>query len=462
MPSYAESTRLLKNNKKYIPGGVVSVNRAIEPEIAFARGKGSRIWDLDGNEYLDYHAAFGPHFLGHNDPYVTEAVTRVLREGVSLFGSGTTELEGQLAELICKHVPAVESLQMLNTGSEATYQAIRLSRRVTGRDHIIKMQGGYNGWHNDVACNLMTPLSELGTRRCPGEYPFHAISAGIPPEHQRLVHSINFNDLESVRYVCERYPVAALITEPILQNIGVIKPHPGYLSGLRALADELGFVLIFDEVKTGFRHAIGGYASIANVRPDLLVFGKAIANGYPMAVLGGRKDLMEGFVDPSPTKRVLLAGTYNAHPVPTIAAIATIERLLMNNGEIYRHVETLGETLEAGIEAIVRNMPLDAVVARQGSAFCVYFMDHAPRDWHDLASHHDFEFDTAFRRALVDRGIYAFPQATKQYSISGAHTKADVETTLQKIEEAFNWLMERTRENRSMPVREGLSRHASS
>jgi glutamate-1-semialdehyde 2,1-aminomutase len=317
MPSHIESQKLLKKNKNYIPGGVVSVNRGIQPEIAFARGKGSRIWDVDGNEYIDYHAAFGPHFLGHNDPYVTEAVIRKLRDGASLFGSGTTTLEGQLAELICKHVPAVESLQMLNTGSEATYQALRLGRAATGKDHIIKMQGGYNGWHNDVACNLMTPLSELGSRRSPGEYSFQAISAGIPSEHQRLVHSINFNDLESVRYVCEKYPVGALITEPVLQNVGIIKPNPGYLNGLRALADEFGFVLIFDEVKTGFRHAIGGYASIANVRPDLVVFGKAVANGYPMAILGGRRDLMERFVDPSASKRVLLAGTYNAHPLPT-------------------------------------------------------------------------------------------------------------------------------------------------
>ena len=454
MPSHIESEKLLKKNKNYIPGGVVSVNRGIEPEIAFARGKGSRIWDVDGNEYIDYHAAFGPHFLGHNDPYVTEAVIRELRDGASLFGSGTTRLEGQLAELICKHVPAVDSLQMLNTGSEATYQALRLGRAATGKDHIIKMQGGYNGWHNDVACNLMTPLSELGSRRSPGEYSFQAISAGIPPEHRRLVHSINFNDLESVRYVCEKYPVGALITEPVLQNVGIIKPNPGYLNGLRALADEFGFVLIFDEVKTGFRHAIGGYASIANVRPDLVVFGKAVANGYPMAILGGRRDLMERFVDPSASKRVLLAGTYNAHPLPTVAAIATIERLLMNGGEVYRHVEALGEIMEAGVQAIIETMSLNAVIVRQGSAFCVYFMDHAPQDWHDLASSHDFELDTAFRRALVDRGIYAFPQATKQYSLSAAHTQADVQTTLRQIEESLNFVMGAGHETVSMRARQ--------
>lgn len=437
MQNDRESQKLLAHNKNYIPGGVVSVNRATQPEIAFAKGEGSRIWDVDSNEYIDYHAAFSPHFLGHNDPYVTEAVIRTLRRGASLFGSGTTALEGQLAEMICEHVPAVESVQLLNSGSEATYEAIRLGRAITGRDHIIKMQGGYNGWHNDVACNLMTALSDVGPRKSPGEYPFQAISSGIPIEHQRLVHSINFNDLDSVRYVCENYPIAALITEPILQNVGIVKPNPGYLSGLRELADEFGFVLIFDEVKTGFRHAIGGFASIANVKPDLLVFGKALANGYPIAVLGGRKDIMDLFVAPDPSKRVLLAGTYNGHPVPTAAAIATIERLRMNDGEVYRHVNSLGEVMEGGIESIVGKIGLNGVVARQGSAFCLYFMDHLPTDWHDIAMHHDFDLDTAFRLNLVDRGIYVFPLATKQCSISAAHSKADVEETLRCVESSL-------------------------
>lgn len=442
MRSSGESRKILQHNKNYIPGGVVSVNRAIVPEIVFSRGEGSKIWDVDGNEYIDYHAAFGPHFLGHNDPYITEAVTRVLREGASLFGSGTTVLEGRLAELICKHVPAAESVQLLNSGSEATYQALRLARAVTGREHIVKMQGGYNGWHNDVASNLMTPLSELGPRRSPGEYPFHAISAGIPAAHQRLVHSVNFNDLASVRFVCEKYPIAALIVEPILQNIGVVKPEPGYLEGLRTLADEFGFVLIFDEVKTGFRHAIGGFASIAGVTPDLVVYGKALANGYPIAILGGRRDMMDRFIDPIPSKRVLLAGTYNAHPVPTVAAIATIERLLMNHGEVYRSVEALSAKLEEGIEAVIAKLGIAAVVARQGSAFCIYFMDHLPCDWHDLAMHHDLDLDTGFRRAMIDLGIYVFPLAAKQYSVSAAHSNADIAMTLARIEEALSAVLE--------------------
>lgn len=164
MLGYTESKAILIKNKKYIPGGVVSINRAMSPEIVFGKAQGAYMWDADGNQYLDYHAAFAPHFLGHNDPYVTQAVTQVLQQGASLYGSGTTALEGQLAEIFCKHVPSVESVQFLNSGSEATYQAIRLGRAVTGRDHIIVIQGGYNGWHNDVACNLMTPIEDLGPR----------------------------------------------------------------------------------------------------------------------------------------------------------------------------------------------------------------------------------------------------------------------------------------------------------
>jgi glutamate-1-semialdehyde 2,1-aminomutase len=333
-------------------------------------------------------------------------------------------------------------VQLLNSGSEATYQAIRLGRAYTGRDHIIRMQGGYNGWHNDVACNLMTPLAELGRRVSPGEYPFKPISAGIPADHQKLVHSVNFNDLDSVRFVCERYPIAALITEPILQNVGVIKPVPGYLSGLRALADEFGFVLIFDEVKTGFRHALGGYASLVDVKPDLLVFGKALANGYPIASLTGRKDIMELFIDPSPARRVLLAGTYNAHPVPTVAAIATIERLLMNDGEVYRYTERLGEHLELGLTDLFRSAGMRAVVARQGSAFCWYFMDHCPSDWHDLAVNHDFALDAAFRKSLIERGVFVFPLPPKQCSISAAHSEDDIDITIQRMKDSLHEALE--------------------
>lgn len=433
MQTNSKSAEIFQRNRRVIPGGVVSTNRAAQPEIVFVKGDGAYMWSADGRRYIDYHAAFAPHMLGHNDPYVNDAVARCLKDGSSLFGSGTTVMEGRLAELICDNIPFIDSVQFLNTGSEATYQAIRVARAATGRDHIIVMQGGYNGWHNDVACNLMTPLDVLGPRAVADEYPYRGISAGIPAAHSQLVHPVNFNDLDSIRAVCERYPMAGLITEPVLQNIGIVPPKEGYLAGLRELADRYGFVLIFDEVKTGFRHAFGGYSAISGVTPDIAVYGKALANGYPIAAIGGKQPLMEYFVHPDASRRVLLAGTYNAHPVPTAAAIATLERLLENGGEVYRHMDSLGGYLEQSLSDTLPRKSVDWVISRIGSAYCLYFMDHVPVDWHDVAEGHDFELDQSLRNALIESGIYFFPVPTKQCSISAAHTRADIDETVECI-----------------------------
>jgi glutamate-1-semialdehyde 2,1-aminomutase len=412
-----------------------SLNRETDPAIVFARGEGAHLWDEEGRRYIDYHAAFAPMILGHNDARVNAAVETALRDGASLFGVNTTRLEGRLAELVCESVPFADSVCILNSGSEATYQAIRAARAYTGRDHIIVMQGGYNGWHNDVACNVMTPLAEIGPRRSPGEYPVIPLSSGIPEAHRELIHAINFNDLDSVEFVAQRYPIAALIVEPVLQNIGIVKPRPGYLEGLRRLADQLGFVLVFDEVKTGFRHGLGGYATASGVSPDLAVYGKALANGYPIAAIAGRRELMDLFSHPDPRQRVLLAGTYNGHPVPVAAAIATIEALRAENGAIYTRLEALGRRFEEGFAAVAGDRPLTLV--REGSALCVYFMDHAPADWHDLAGGHDFAADLQMRRALIENGIFVFPVPTKQWSISAAHTEAMIDETLERVAEAI-------------------------
>jgi glutamate-1-semialdehyde 2,1-aminomutase len=437
MQSYPRAAEILKRNERYLPGGVVSINRLTNPSIVFTGAHGAHMWDIDGNRFIDYHAAFAAHLLGHNDNHVTEAVVRVLREDDSLYGAGTTILEGQLAEMITDCAPFLEAVEIMNTGSEATYQAMRLARAATGRDHFIVIQGGYNGWHNDVSCNLMTPLAQLGPRKSSGEYPFHPISAGIPKEHQHLIHPVNFNDLESVAYVASQYPIAGLITEPILQNIGILHPHPTYLSGLRDIANRCGFILIFDEVKTGFRHALGGYASICGVNPDLAVYGKAIANGYPIGVIGGKRELLDLFVHPDPARRVLLAGTYNGHPVTTAAAIATIERLRSDGGSIYVRLESMGAFLEEGIASAFHNAGIPVTISRQGSALCIYFMDHEPADWHDLASNHNFAADEQLRRELISRGSYVFPLANKQWSISAAHSEDDLQNTIHALNEVL-------------------------
>jgi glutamate-1-semialdehyde 2,1-aminomutase len=437
MKSLSKSDEILDRNQRSIPGGISSTNRHTSPNIAFVKGQGSRIWDADGNEYIDYHAAFSPQVLGYQHPAVSAAVSRALAEGADLFGSGPSEREGRLAERICTNIPWADKAAFFNTGSEATAEAIRLARAAAARDHIIVMQGGYNGWHNDVACNLSTPLQQLGPRRSPGEYDFHPISAGIPEAHQGLVHPVNFNDLDSVRYVCERHPVAGLLTEPILQNVGLIKPLPGYLEGLHKLADEFGFLLIFDEVKTGFRHAFGGYAEVSGVHPDLAVYGKAIANGYPLAAIAGRSQWMDYFFHKDPTKRVLLAGTYNAHPVSTAAALATTDVLLEDNRAVYEHFESLGARTEEGLSESLARLGITATIVRQGSAFVIYFMDHAPIDWHDLAANHNHDFDERFRRALLEEGIFFFPLATKQCSISASHSEQDVDQTVRAAERAL-------------------------
>jgi glutamate-1-semialdehyde 2,1-aminomutase len=337
---------------------------------------------------------------------------------------------------LCKNIDAVEKVTLLNTGSEATSLAIRLSRAVTGKQHFIVMQGGYNGNHDELACNVFNSLGEIGPRVCPGEYALRPLGAGTTIEQTHFVHVVNFNDLESVRYVCRRFPIAAVITEPVLQNIGVVRPRPGYLEGLRSLADELGFLLIFDEVKTGFRHAIGGYSAISSVRPDLVLYGKAVANGFPLALIGGKRQFMDYIAHPDVTKRPLVGGTYNGHPVVVTAALTTVRYLIENREKIYSKIEDLGKRIEKGILDIFFRQGICACVARQGSAFSFYFMPDVPTDLHDIVAGHDFNRDVQLRRELVKLGIFVVPIATKQCSISFAHSLEDIEYTLGQFERA--------------------------
>src|SRR5471032_1085320 len=436
MDKNPSSETVLQHNRRYIPGGISSVNRSIDPVITFVKGEGAYLWDSEGKRYIDYHAGFAPYFLGHNFAPVNAAAAAALTDGDSLFGAGPSIAEGRLAELICENVPAVEKITLLNTGSEATSLAIRIGRAVTGRSHIIVMQGGYNGNHDELACNVFNTLAEIGPRVSPGEYPLRPLGAGTTITQTYFTHAVNYNDLESVRYVCRRYPVAALITEPLLQNIGVVKPQPGYLEGLRDLADEFGFLLIFDEVKTGFRHAVGGYSQVCGVTPDLVVYGKAVANGFPLAVVGGKTEYMDSIIDPDPARRPFVAGTYNGHPVAVAAAIETVRYLVANKDTLYPKMEAMGAAMEAGILDIFARRGITACVARQGSAFSFYLMEKPPADLHDIIQSHDFARDVALRRALIARGVFFVPIATKQCSISAAHSQADIDFTLEQFKAA--------------------------
>jgi glutamate-1-semialdehyde 2,1-aminomutase len=424
-----KSAEIIALAQKYIAGGVVSLNRKVDPAIVFSRAQGSRLFDVNGKEYIDYHAAFAPFLLGHNDPRVNDAVLAAINEGRSLFGSGTNVLEVELARLLCECVPSLDLVQITNTGSEATAHAIRLSRAWTGREHIILTLGGYNGWHNDVSRVVMPSLAQLGNRISQGEYQFIPASAGIPESSKKLVHVVNFNDLDSIEYVMKKYPVACVLTEPALQNVGVILPKEGYLAGLIHLCKKYGAISIFDEVKTGFRSGLQGYQGVANVKPDLSVFGKAVANGYALGVIGGRRDIMQLFDAADPAKKVLIAGTYNAHPVNAAAAIATLK--ILKDESVYERLDTVCQRLYAGLEKMFSERGVPMQLARNASAFCMYFSESLPTDLHDILTSHNFALDLKIRKALIERGIYHIPIACKQGSVSAAHTEEDIDKTLE-------------------------------
>ena len=420
----------LQTADRYIAGGVVSLNRKVTPNRIFCRALGSKLWDIQGREYIDYHAAFSPFLLGHNNKMVNDAVLDAIESQWSLMGSGSTPWEISLAELLCESIPSVDQIQLTNTGSEAASIAIRLSQAYTNRDDIIVILGGYNGWQNEVARVVTPELSQVGERKSPAEYPFVPASAGISEAVTSKVHVVNFNDLESIKYVMKKYDIACVITEPVLQNIGVVFPDTGYLQGLIDLCERYGALCIFDEVKTGFRTAISGYQGSQNLRPHLSVFGKAVANGYPMGVVGGSKEVMSLFYHPDPGRRVLLAGTYNAHPINCAAAIATLN--ILKDSTVYEVIEERCQSLYSGLEDLFSEKGIRYSLVHNKSAFCVYFCEHPPKDWFDILNHHDFSFDKKYRNALIENGVYHIPIPCKQGSVSYAHSEHDIEYTLEK------------------------------
>ena len=419
--------------KEVLPQGVCSSHRNNPPLRIFERAKGAYMWDHEGRRYIDFHAAFAPMLLGHNDDDVNQAILEGFEQGCSLFGAGVSPWEEQFARLVVESVPSVAKAVPVNSGSEATYLAIRVARASTGRDKVIIMQGGYNGWHNDVAFNLQNPWDDISSY-VPGEpMPQLPFTNGMPANQRDNTVVVQYNDLEAVEKAMKTGEVAGIILEPILQNIGLVKPNPGYLKGLRDLCDTHGCVLIFDEVKTGFRYALGGYQSICGITPDLCTFGKAVANGYPMGVVGGTAEFVDYFLNPDPDKYVLVAGTYNGHFVGTLAAIATLTKLRDRGSEIYPHIDGLGARMEAGLTEIWGAKGVPFHITRQGSAWATYLMDREPENWGDIAQGHDAELDMRFRQAAIEAGVYVVPMPTKQWSASFAHTVEDIEKSLEII-----------------------------
>ena len=415
------------------PGGVHSSLRRLWPQLIFTSAQGATMTDADGNNYIDYQAAFGPIVLGHNHPTVNRHVREVMDQ-VDLVGVGTTEVEIRLAEKICHYVPSAEKVSFLNSGSEATYEAIRLARAVTGRKKIIKFQGCYHGWHDAVALNVITPAEKLG-KRAP-------LSAGSLTEVLEHTLVCTFNSLESVEQAIAGSPdgIAAIILEPIPHNIGCVMPKAGFLEGLRELTRLKGIILIFDEVITGFRHGLGGYQKVCGVKPDLTTLGKAMANGYPIAAVCGKAELMDHF-STHPRGDVFLAGTYNGHPVSCAAALGTME--VLEQPGTYDHLFGLGEKMRAGLRGITDRLGIRATVAGFGSVFLTYFMEGPIENYTNLLQN-DAETFIEYRRRLVERGIFKLPMNLKRNHISLSHTDAHVDRTLQGCEDVLREIVKTT------------------
>jgi glutamate-1-semialdehyde 2,1-aminomutase len=420
------SEDLLTAAAEVIPGGVNTCRRRSDPRLCFAKGAGAYLWDLEGRRYVDYHAAYGAILLGHSDPGVTARVSSAIEERV-LFGVGVTGAEVELARKIVAHVPSAEQVVVCNSGSEATYHAIRLARGVTGREKIVKFQGFYDGFHDYVLRNTLS-APELVGRRDPG-------SAGMLAAAVDATEVCRFNDLDDVRATLEanEEQVAAIIVEPIGHNSPGLIPDPGFLEGLRALADEHGSLLIFDEVITGFRHHLGGYQAICGVMPDLTALGKAIANGFPIAAVAGRREHMERF-NTTRTGDVHFGGTYNGNAVGVEAALATIERL--ERGDVHERVFRLGARMRDGLQAIADEAGVPAVVGGYGSLFVLCFMEGPLRSYEDVLRNDGALFGR-YRRALVARGVFEMPESLGRSHISAAHTDDDVDRSLEIARDAL-------------------------
>jgi glutamate-1-semialdehyde 2,1-aminomutase len=414
-----------------IPGGVNSGQRRVPglEDLVVTATSGATFTDAEGRTYTDYHAAFGPPLLGHNDPDVDAAVAATARS-VGLMGVGVTPVEIELAERLCELVPSVERVLLTETGSEATFHAIRVARAATGRRHLIKFQGCYHGWHDAVAMNVISLPENVG-RRDP-------LSKGVLPEVTEATIVCRFNDADDVERALTEHDVAAIILEPIPHNIGAVLPEDGFLERLRELATKHGTVLVFDEVITGFRHALGGYQSIAGVTPDLTTLGKAMGNGWPISALGGSAELMDMF-STTPGRPAFFAGTFNGHPPTAAAALATIEKL--QREPVHEHVFALGERTRRGLEELYGRLGIPAVVSGFGSVFLTYFLDGPVRSYDDLLAN-DVELFVGYRRELMKEGIFELPLNLKRSHFSYAHTDADVERLLEATEIAVTRFLE--------------------
>ena len=419
--------RLHEEAKQYTPGGLHTAIRIIDPPLCIRRARGAYMWDEDDTRYIDYHAAFAPIILGHCHQAVVDSVVKAIQE-TDLYGISTTRSELDFSRKIVEHVPSVEQVLVCCTGSEATFHAIRLARAVTGRRKIVKFQGCYHGWHDYVLRNVITG-PQLVNKWDPG-------SAGMLHEAVENTLVCQFNNLEDVEAAVKGNPdqIAGIILEPIPHNVGCILPRQEFLEGLREICDREGIVLIFDEVITGFRHAIGGYQSICGVTPDITTMGKAIANGFPIAAIGGKRELMQRF-NTRVEGDVFFSGTFNGHASCLAAALATVE--VLESEPVHEHIFRLGEKMRDGLKEIVRRLGYPCTVAGFGSVYTMYFMEERPIENFDALLANDGALYVRYRQELMKRGVFEIPMNLKRNHLGYSHTDADVDFSLEAAEEAL-------------------------
>jgi glutamate-1-semialdehyde 2,1-aminomutase len=404
------------------PGGVNSPVRAFggvggEPFVV-ARGAGSRIWDVDGNEYIDYVLSWGPLVLGHAPPAVLEAVQRVMQNGTS-FGI-PTGLELELADAIAERMPHLEMMRFVSSGTEAAMSVARLARAITGRDHLLKFEGCYHGHADSFLVKAGSGVATLGLPNSPG----------VPSALAELTLTCAYNDLEAVERIARSVPLAAILLEPIVGNGGYIEPVPGFIEGLRRIADETGALLVFDEVMTGFRIAFGGARERFGVTPDLTALGKVIGGGLPVAVYGGKREYMSRV---APTGPVYQAGTLSGNPLAMAGGLATLAALTR---EVHDTITARTARLVSGLRTMAARHGVPFSASHSGSMWGFFFREQTVTNF-DEAKTSDTELFKRFFHAARERGVYLAPSAFEAGFMSFAHSEADIDLTLSRLDDAL-------------------------
>ncbi len=406
------SERIFSRAQKLIPGGVNSPVRAFRsvggspPFIA--RGEGSHIFDVDGNEYIDYVGSWGPLLLGHRHPAILDALREALECGTS-FGA-PTEREVDMAEAICSAVPSIEMVRLVNSGTEATMSAIRVARGFTGRDLIVKFEGCYHGHVDSLLVKAGSGVATLGLPDSPG----------VPKGFSDTTLALPFNSTDALEQTFRQHggQIAGVIIEPVVGNMGCVPPRPGFLEALRDITSRHGALLIMDEVMTGFRVAFGGAQQLYGIRPDLTTLGKVIGGGLPIGAYGGRADIMRRV---APSGPIYQAGTLSGNPLAVAAGLAML-RYLKLHPEIYAQ-------LEARSAAVCAAAPRGTTVNRVGSMFTIFFTDQPVTDW-ESAKKSDTARFADFHRSMLECGIYLPPSQFEAAFVSAAHSEQDVRTTV--------------------------------